>query len=616
MKDATEHALIRRIEALESEVAEQRLELRRLGGLPDGASGEEEADGRPVRSEDRSSGAEPEVRERLRLPGALVGLRSWEWWLNKVGVGLLLLGVAFLFKFSVDRGWLTPEVRVGIGLAIGMVLLGAGLKVYGERRAFGQVLLGGGIGAFYITGFAAFQLYALVAYPVAFAFMVAVTLLAFALSLRQDGMALALVGAAGGFGTPFVLYVGAGTLGGLVLYTCLVLVGTAAIYLYKGWRALLLFSAAAVWTIFLAGYDNFIYFSTPSAVEGRLPLQLGVSFAWLLLWGVSVSREVLRRRDVRWAFPEPGTALDRLFAGDERAFGSGVVAHLLCVAGSLLVLAFTGAIWDLESGNLGLVALGGTAVYALAALVLRRVERNGWLSYVHALTALLLATLSAVLILDGDALFFALALEAASLHLASRRLADRVLAAVGHVLFTVVGGWLLWRICSGVLESAFFSEDAVVFDAGSWTDLAAIALAFATSVLVASSRTRWVYGILVHASLLGWLWRELGALPDGDAYVSLAWGTYAVGLLITGLRWDLAGIPRLGLATLFVVVGKLFLVDLAWVGTAWRILLFLGFGGLFLVLSYYLQSLWRPGKDAGGETKDDAGPGWPEESGL
>ncbi|MCA1731160.1 MAG: DUF2339 domain-containing protein [Actinobacteria bacterium] len=38
----------------------------------------------------------------------------------------------------------------------------------------------------------------------------------------------------------------------------------------------------------------------------------------------------------------------------------------------------------------------------------------------------------------------------------------------------------------------------------------------------------------------------------------------------------------------FLVVGKLFLVDLAEVEAVWRIL-------LFLALSYYLRSLWRPG---------------------
>ena len=43
----------------------------------------------------------------------------------------------------------------------------------------------------------------------------------------------------------------------------------------------------------------------------------------------------------------------------------------------------------------------------------------------------------------------------------------------------------------------------------------------------------------------------------------------------------------MGLGTLLLVVGKLFVVDLAAVGTIWRIALFLGFGVVFLVLSYF-----------------------------
>ncbi|MDQ4106771.1 MAG: DUF2339 domain-containing protein, partial [Actinomycetota bacterium] len=189
--------------------------------------------------------------------------------------------------------------------------------------------------------------------------------------------------------------------------------------------------------------------------------------------------------------------------------------------------------------------------------------------------------------------------EAALLHLVSRRLSDGVLSALVHLLSLAVGVWLSARLAFGAIESSTFPAEAVFFDVGTWVDLVAIALSFGVSGLLAPSRARRVYGIAAHAALLGWLWRELGVLPDGDAYISLAWGVYAVGLLVVGLRLDRGGSTRLGLATLFVVVGKLFLVDLAWVGAVWRILLFLGFGGLFLVLSYYLQSLWRPGKRTG-----------------
>jgi len=135
-------------------------------------------------------------------------IRKNEYWLNKIGIGLLLFGVAFLFKYSIDQGWLTPMVRVGFGLALGIVLLLLGTRIYANRKHFSRVLLGGGIATFYITGFAAFQLYALVSHPIAFAFMASVTVISFVLSLRQDEALLSLIGTLGGLGTPFLLYTG------------------------------------------------------------------------------------------------------------------------------------------------------------------------------------------------------------------------------------------------------------------------------------------------------------------------------------------------------------------------------------------------------------------------
>ena len=192
------------------------------------------------REKDRSLG---ERWSGLELPFELANLRRWEWWMNKVGIALFLMGVVFLFKFSWDRGWLqvllTPAVRVGLGVLLGTALVSVGLRVYAGRRAFAQVVLGGGIGTYYITGFAAYGMLGVVSYPVAFAFMAAVTLLAFVLALHQGGAALAVIGVSGGLVTPFLLYDGDGTTGGLVLYAGTVLAGAMGIYLLKGWRSLL-----------------------------------------------------------------------------------------------------------------------------------------------------------------------------------------------------------------------------------------------------------------------------------------------------------------------------------------------------------------------------------------
>lgn len=518
----------------------------------------------------------------------LGNLSRGEWWLNKLGIGLLLFGVAFLFMFSVERGWITPPMRVGFGLAIGATLLALGLRVYEDRRAFSQVLLGGGIGTLYITGFAAFQLYELVSYLPALAFMVAVTLMAYFLSLRQDEAPLSVIGALGGLGTPFLLYSEAGTLGGLVLYTCLILAGMTGVYFYKGWVSLLAVSSAGGWLVFLVGYlSSFSLWEEPSSAD-RWTLQLGVIFAWLLFWLVPVTREVL--------------------------YGSGrAPAHvyLYAVSAPIILLGFTDAIWHLPSSDFGWITFSGATLYALAALALRRLER-GDLSYVHTLVTLLLLTHTLVLVLDGSVLLLTLAAEATVLHYVARKFSDRIVATGAHLLFSIAALWLAARLLPGILgpilaglgESGRVGTPVLSVDA--ITDLATILLVALASLVVRPDGIAPVYRVGAHVALLAFLWRELSVLSGGDAFVTISWGAYAAGLLVWGLRKDRAGFIRVGLMTLFLVVGKLFLVDLAEVGAIWRVLLFLGFGGLFLALSYYLRSLWRPASGEGPIRDSDA----------
>jgi uncharacterized membrane protein len=65
---------------------------------------------------------------------------SGEYWLNRIGIWLLLLGVVFLFKYSVDQGWLTPWVRIAVGLLVGSILLYFGFRVRGRRRVFSHLV--------------------------------------------------------------------------------------------------------------------------------------------------------------------------------------------------------------------------------------------------------------------------------------------------------------------------------------------------------------------------------------------------------------------------------------------------------------------------------------------
>ena len=201
-------------------------------------------------SDPHNEGTLPAVSKLGREKGVslntlkLTGVNREEFWLNRLGIGLLLLGVAFLFKYSIDQGWIVPAVRVAFGIGLGIALFVMGWRLQRQRMALSQILIGGSIGTFYITGFAAYQLFGFLTYPAAFVWMVTVTALAFLMSVRANQAVLSVVGAIGGLGTPFLLYSDQGNPVGLVGYTCLILIGTSAIYFRQGWKSLL-------WTTFI-----------------------------------------------------------------------------------------------------------------------------------------------------------------------------------------------------------------------------------------------------------------------------------------------------------------------------------------------------------------------------
>jgi uncharacterized membrane protein len=143
--------------------------------------------------------------------------------------------------------------------------------------------------------------------------------------------------------------------------------------------------------------------------------------------------------------------------------------------------------------------------------------------------------------------------------------------------------WLIVRLGMGSPAGA----------TGGLVDMAALALLLAASTAVRAGEEPRIYRFFVHFAFLAWLWQQLHPLPNGAGLVSVAWGAYAVGLLVLGLRQDLVLLQKIAIGTLLLVVAKLFLVDLAALEALYRILLFLGLGGLFLFLSYSLQTLWK-----------------------
>ncbi len=515
----------------------------------------------------------------LAIPAKpLDAARQSAFWLNKIGIGLFLLGLAFFFKYSIDQGWLGPWVRVIIGLAFGTILLAFGLRLIGNHRHFGQVLLGGGIAAYYITGFASFQLLNLVPYPVAFAFMAATTIFAFFLSIGFDAVPLALIAVIGGLATPLVLNTGERNITALVGYTLLLLAGATAIFMFKGWRSLL-------WSAFVGGWAVLLIPAVLALSQSeRWTLEAGAIFMLLAFWILPVLRDLLSMENpARW--PRPELDIFESVVSPDWRDSMDLSVHLLTFLTPFAVIGYSvGLDWPGSNGDVwGFISLAGAAVFGVLAWSLN--NRQKQLAYTHALTAVALFTLGISLILEGDVLFVALALEAALLQATARRRQDIRIEWIANT------GWLLLVIWLAARLAYPYATELAVFNAYSLSNLAIILLLGGMSWVVRTQQVVWLYRIGAHIGFLWWLWRELERLPSGNALVTVAWSIYALAILGVG-SW-LKGTNRLpimniGIATLFLVVGKLILVDLVVLDAVWRILLFLGVGALLLVLSYYL----------------------------
>ena len=572
MTDPPKPSIEDRLAALEAAVEAIRQSLRMLGVSADRSQPSSQS-GRMAARVERAGPARaetppaPTIRDPYqplrRTPGLFSTLldRGPQFWISRAGIVLLLVGVAYLFKYAVDQGWLTPWIRVTFGVVLGGTLATIGFRVQRQEHWFSQVMLGGAAATWYITGFAAFQLLHLVSYPAAFVFMVLVTGFTFFASLQQDEPALAVLAAMGGFATPFFLYTDAGSVPGLMAYTCIILLGTSTIYFVKGWRSLLWITVLDAWLVLGLGFET-------DAPADRMALQGAVVTFWLLFWLVPlvrIERNALTARK-----------------------NHDIVALLL--ATPVIALFVSRAIWTVEDTLWGGTALALGVAYSLATRYLGRRRELALFAAAHGVTAAALVAIGIALLFEQDVVIVLLAVEAAGLHLLSQRLTARGLSApddaildfdvAAHLLFAIIGLWLWQRLVEGGLP------DTAVLNAAAAANAAVIAMSVVASFWVETGATRW-YRLGAHVSILLWLLRELGSLPAGDGIVTAAWGVYGLGIL-----FSMRSARNVGLATLLLAAGKLVVHDLSQVEPIWRILLFLSFGGVFLAISYYFTDLW------------------------
>ena len=234
---------------------------------------------RPTTLRSEAKSAPPPIAADEELPSTVDSVefpqRSASWSFEELvggklpiwigGIALVFAGF-FLVRYTIDAGLLGPGTRSVLATIFALLLIagsqwGGRLPKIGESFTadprIAQSLAGAGIATLFGTLYMAAEIYGLIGVPVAFALLIATTVLAFALALRH-GPPTALMGLVGGFTAPWVAGLGPDNVPVLLLYLGVFLAGLFGLALWRRWLWLLLLASGggALWTIGLVVTAN------------------------------------------------------------------------------------------------------------------------------------------------------------------------------------------------------------------------------------------------------------------------------------------------------------------------------------------------------------------------
>lgn len=473
----------------------------------------------------------PALWERDIDWGDLLGAKALAW----VGGAVTVLGVVFFFILAVDRGWIGPGARVGLGALASALVFAGGIYVH---RRYGPVYsaygaVGAGLAGGYATLLAAAALYDLVSDLAALGIAAAIASVGLATSLLWSSELIAGIGLVGAALVPLMVLfeedispLGTGFAG-------LVFAAIGVVAVARRWPTLAAVGLAA------------------TLPQIALLVEDGSATDWdraILAWIFSVLYVA--------------TAIGLHRAVDEDGLGS-LPATFLIIAG-VLAGATGFALFDGEDRGWVVVA-AGVAFVAVAAAFFR--DRD--LSALLAAVGLALVAVGLAVVLSGPSLALAWAAEAAVLAALATWIDEPryQLAALGYLAAASVHAFAidapptdLYEAVSDPADGALaplgvaVASGIVAFYARSWPDEEPTGLFRMFEPVLAPFRRAdelwralagWLAGgAALYAASLGILELAQAAWPDdvdtaferGHVGVTALWGAAAAALTY-GSRW-------------------------------------------------------------------------------
>src|SRR5229473_3064091 len=530
---------------------------------------------------------QPGLRYGSTKENAELEKKIGQYWLNRIGIVAMLIGVSYFLKYAFENNWIGPGGRIVIGL-----LAGIGLVLWSERfrdrgyAAFSYSLKAVGIGTLYLSLWGAFQVYHLIPSAAAFVAMAIVTASTIALSLSQNAELLASFALVGGFSTPVLLSTGENHEVVLFSYVCLLDLAILAMAIVKPWRRLLWGSFAGTIILYSGWYSE--YYS-------RDQRALTVLFAALFA-GLFAVIPLATRYEASTRFPGPSITLTLL---------------PLFNAATFFLALYT--MYEQETATLTWYALGLAAVYlGMSGAFKTRFpgQDTKFINLLHVAIAIAFITIAIPLKLDAQWITIGWLVESAVLLWIS------VTTETDFLRYLAVAALTL-----GIIRLLFydhFHTETLVFNARFATYAVAIAVLGGIAIFgerhASEQEMVFIRVAVVGVNLLALIaltweasdyfdrqqlassvrvvadYRQLSLARDFS--YSAIWLIYGAVLMTIGFRQRSAFVRWQSLLLIAFTVGKVFFYDVSQLGGSYRILSFIGLGAVLLGISFIYQRDW------------------------
>ncbi len=514
-------------------------------------------------------------------------------WLNRIGISAVLIGVAYFLKFAFDNNWIGPAGRIAIG-----ILAGIGVVLWSERfrakgyQTFSYSLKAVGIGALYLSLWAAFQVYSLIPSTVAFVMMFVVTTATAVMAWTQDAQLLAVYALVGGFSTPVLISTGQNHEVALFAYVLLLDLGALALIAFRPWRPLLVLSFAGTLLLYMGWYSRFY---------DRGQIGITLAFATLFFAIFAIAPLIVWQPQDQIGVAASSTAI--------LAFVNAVVYFLQAYA----------MIQEVDKTYMAWFALVLAAVYIALSMQMRKQAPAAGaqtLHFLHLAVALGLITVAIPIRLDAHWITIGWFIEAGILLWIGDRIESDLLNifALGALIlgvarllfiddFHTAQLLLNMRMATYLIAAAVLG--AVAFYASKRDEeeirLVAMAAVVALNLLILTALSHEVadyYGRQMTAlpirgrwsPAFGREWRRIEI--ERDFTYSALWMAYGAMLMVIGFMRRSAFVRWQALVLIAATTVKVFLYDVSQLDRGFRIVSFIVLGALLLTISFVYQRDW------------------------